>query len=31
MLGGKRGKKLLKKYNIDYFGYAADLEVTFKL
>jgi len=31
MLGGRRGKKLPKKYNIDYFGYAANLEVKFKL
>ena len=31
MLGGRRGKKLSKKYNIDYFGYAANLEVKFKL
>jgi len=29
--GGRRGKKLTKKYNIDYFGYAAYLEVKFKL
>jgi len=31
ILGGRRGKKLFKKYNIDYFGYAANLEVKFKL
>jgi len=29
--GGRRGKKLPKKYNIDYFGHAANLEVKFKL
>ena len=29
--GGRRDKKLSKKYNIDYFGYAANLEVKFKL
>jgi len=28
---GRRGKKLSKKYNIDYFGFAANLEVKFKL
>jgi len=28
MLGGK---KLSKKYNIDYFGYAVNLEFKFKL
>ncbi len=31
MLGGRRGKNCPKKYNIDYFGYAANLEVKFKL
>ncbi len=31
MLGGVRGKNCPKKYNIDYFGYAANLEVKFKL
>ena len=25
------GKKLAKKYNIDYFGYAVNLEFKFKL
>ena len=30
MLGG-RGKNCPKIYNIDYFGYAANLEVKFKL
>jgi len=29
--GGRRGKKCPKKYKIDYFGYAANLEVKFKL
>jgi len=31
MLGGRRGKNCPKKYNIDYFGYAANLEVKLKL
>ncbi len=30
MLGGS-GKKLAKKYNIDYFGYAVSFEFKFKL
>ena len=29
--GGEEGKKTVQKYNIDYFGYAANLEVKFKL
>jgi hypothetical protein len=29
--GGRRGKKLSKKYNINYFGYAVNLEFKFKL
>jgi len=29
--GGRGAKNCPKKYNIDYFGYAADLEVKFKL
>jgi len=29
--GGGGAKKCPKKYNIDYFGYAANLEVKFKL
>jgi len=31
MLGVKGAKNYTKKYNIDYFGYAANLEVKFKL
>jgi len=31
MLGGGGEKTVQKKYNIDYFGYAANLEVKFKL
>ena len=31
MLGGGGEKNCPKKYNIDYFGYAANLEVKFKL
>ena len=31
MLGGGGGKNCPNKYNIDYFGYAANLEVKFKL
>ena len=31
MLGGGGAKNCPKKYNIDYFGYAANLEVKFKL
>jgi len=31
MLGGGGAKYSPKKYNIDYFGYAANLEVKFKL
>ena len=31
MLGGRRGKNCPKIYNIDHFGYAANLEVKFKL
>jgi hypothetical protein len=30
-LGGGGAKNCSKKYNIDYFGYAANLEVKFKL
>jgi hypothetical protein len=30
-LGGGGAKNCPKKYNIDYFGYAANLEVKFKL
>jgi hypothetical protein len=31
MLGGGGAKNCLNKYNIDYSGYAADLEVKFKM
>jgi hypothetical protein len=31
MLGGGGAKNCPKKYNIDYFAYAANLEVKFKL
>ena len=31
MLGGEGAKNCPKKYNIDYFGHAANLEVKFKL
>ena len=31
MVGMECGKKLSKKYNIDYFGYAVNLEFKFKL
>ena len=31
MLGGGGEKNCPNKYNIDYFGYAANLEVKFKL
>jgi hypothetical protein len=31
MLGGGGEKNCPKKYNIDYFGYAANLEVKFKM
>jgi hypothetical protein len=31
MLGGGGEKNCPKKYNIDYFGYAANMEVKFKL
>jgi hypothetical protein len=31
MLGEEGQKNCPKKYNIDYFGYAANLEVKFKL
>ena len=31
MLGGGGAKNCPKKYNIDYFGHAANLEVKFKL
>ncbi len=31
MLGGGGAKNCPKKFNIDYFGYADDLEVKFKL
>ena len=31
MMGGRRGKNWPKKYNIDYFGYAVNLEFKFKL
>ena len=31
MLGGGGAKNYPKKYNIDYFGHAANLEVKFKL
>ena len=31
MLEGRRVKNCPKNYNIDYFGYAANLEVKFKL
>ena len=31
MLGGGGENNCPKKYNIDYFGYAANLEVKFKL
>ena len=30
-MGERRGKNCPKKYNIDYFRYAANLEVKFKL
>jgi hypothetical protein len=31
MLGGEGAKNYPNKYNIDYFGHAANLEVKFKL